>query len=476
MNVAKEKPSEESPDRRGKSRRGLRILAIAAIILVVFVVGMPSIVGNTHVLNALLKSGLSENEIEGRIGSARFGWFTSARLRDIRFTDQQQRWTITANEASTELSLWQLIWSGGQLGEFRIQGPTVLIDASRPWPALGSDEATDDGAASGFGADGRLRIRIENGNVLVRTSADSTPAEFLRNLNITVDYQQQQQDRLLVVEPGRPIEEANLTKEMCDLGIKYVVPILADVTWVRGSMSLQLEECRIPLHRPQEAFVKGHLEIRAVESGLQESLAGQITQIVSQLGVEEIPDAVRLAQDSIVKFQVADGRVTHQDLAFGLPGLSPHLVVTTAGSVGMDSTLDLIATLPPVGEWMGEGLLGQVMRTNRLTLPVTGTLEKPKVSLAGHQQIVGSLLEQVAPGLAGEQSVSPETVDETLNQVGEAVGDLLGVLRERREQRRESRAAEAAGDQQTGSDLEPAESELLPGILDRIRERRRPQR
>ncbi|MCP4190348.1 MAG: AsmA-like C-terminal region-containing protein [Planctomycetaceae bacterium] len=481
MNVPEGNTNENSDGRRSGTRsvltrRGGRILGVVAILLILFLAGMPSIVGNTRVLNALLKSGLSKNEIEGRIGSARLGWFTSARLRNIRFTDQQQRWMITADEASTELTLWQLIWSGGQLGEFRIQGPTVLIDASRPWPPMSPEEPSEEKASAEIGADGSLRICIENGNVLVRTEDDFPPASFLKNLNVTVDYQQQQDDRVLIVEPGRPIEEANLTKEMCNLGIKYVVPILADVTWVRGSLSLQLEQCRIPLHRPQDARVKGHLEIRAVDSGLQESLAGQMAQIVSQLGVEEFPDTVKLAQDSIVKFEVENGRVTHQDLAFGLPGLSPNLVITTEGSVGMDSTLDLIATLPPVGEWMGEGLLGQVMRTNRLSLPVTGTLDNPKVSLAGHQQIVGSLLEQVAPGLTGEEPISPETIDETLNQVGETVVDVLEVLRQRREQRREERAAQESAEPQTESDIEDEGSELLPGILDRIRERRERRR
>jgi len=317
-----------------------------------------------------------------------------------------------------------------------------------------------------------LRLKIEDGTVLVRTKNLDVPQEFLTGMNVTVDYLQDAGERTVIVAPGRPIEKAQLTPEMCNLGIKYVVPVLADVTWVKGAMSLELDECRIPLDTPQDAHVVGRLEIEAVESGLQKGISDQVVAIVSRLDLARVPESVKLAQNSIVEFRVADGRIEHRDLAFGLPGINEDLVITTNGTVGMDSSLDLVATLPPFGEWLGEGPIGQAMRSQRLSLPVTGTLDDPQVSVDGHQQIVGSLLNQLIPGLNGDQSLSDEELDMAINEVGETVVDVLELLRDQRQRMREQR--------QVRRDQRPSDAgvneEAAPntrGFLERRRERRR---
>ena len=105
----------------------------------------------------------------------------------------------------------------------------------------------------------------------------------------------------------------------------------------------------------------------------------------------------------------------------------------------MDTSLDLVATLPPIGEWLGDGLIGQAMRSQRLSLPVTGTLDDPQVSVDGHQQIVGSLLNQLVPGLNADQLLNDEEFDLAIDEVGETVVDVLELLRNQRQRMREQR-------------------------------------
>lgn len=466
MSVDEVKGTPTDPTRRG--HRWLTYLGVVAVVVVAFVACLPWIVGNSWVLNRLLHSGLAKNEIEAEIGSAQLGWFVPAQLNRIEMKDQQNRWEMTADQASTELTLWQLIWSQGDLGEFTISGPTVIVNADRPWPQVEADASgTDQEGDRASSSEGKLRVTVEDGTVLIRTQHGEDPQEFLRGANVTVEYAQNAGQRTLVVEPGRPVEEAQLTPEMCNLGIKFIVPVLADVTWVSGAMSLELDECTIPLDHPKDARVVGRLEIRAVESGLHKGLADQIVELVARLGVGDVPESVKLAQDSIVEFRVADERVEHKDLAFGLPAVDKNLVITTNGTVGMDSTLDLVATLPPFGEWLGDGPIGQAMRSQRLTLPVSGTLEDPKVSLEGHQQIIGSLIDQVIPGINENQPLSDEEVDATLNDVGDTVGEVLDLLRERRQMRLERREAN-----QPSTD----EEDSRPGMFERMRERREQRR
>ncbi len=443
------------------------MLLIGVFLLIVF---MPWMVSNTRVLNYLVSNGLSQSDIDAKIGSASLGWFRSAQLHRIQLVDQQDRWEMTADEAATGLTLWQLIWSRGDLGEFKLKGPTVTINASRPWPQSAPTEHAV--AKTSSSRDGSLRVTIEDGTVLVRTKDLDVPQEFVTGLNVTVDYLQDAGERSVIVAPGRPIERAQLTPEMCNLGIKYVVPVLADVTWVKGAMSLELDECQIPLDAPQDAYVVGRLEIEAVESGLQKGIADQVMAVVSRLELARVPESVKLAQNSIVEFRVADGRVEHRDLAFGLPSINPDLVITTNGTVGMDSSLDLVATLPPIGEWLGDGPIGQAMRSQRLSLPVTGTLDDPQVSVDGHQQIVGSLLNQWVPGLNADQLLNDGELDMAIDDVGETVVDVLELLRSQRQRMREQRQIRQ-DQRQSEADVNQEDASNRRGFLERRRERLR---
>ncbi len=80
------------------------MLLIGVFLLIVF---MPWMVSNTRVLNYLVSNGLSQSDIDAKIGSASLGWFRSAQLHRIQLVDQQDRWEMTADEAATGLRRWQ---------------------------------------------------------------------------------------------------------------------------------------------------------------------------------------------------------------------------------------------------------------------------------------------------------------------------------------------------------------------------------
>ncbi len=423
----------DPPAASRRSSRWVTMLAVPPLLIVLFVVGLPWIVSNTSILNGLLKSGLAGHEIEASIGQARLGWMTPASLYDIQLRDEQDRWSLDADRASTELTLLQLLLSRGDLGQFSIKGPTLVVNADKPWPEMPQEEEppAEEGEMEGLE---RLRVLIEDGRVLVRTATGDEPDEFVRGANLVIDYERNQDKRSVVIQRGKPIERVELTKEMCDLGLKYVLPILADVTWVRGALSVELDRCEIQLGDPQGTRVDGRLYIHSIESGLHEAWVSEVATAASLLGDMKMPESVRLADESVVRFKVSDGRVEHENLQFGLPEVSPDLVITTTGTVGFDQSLDLVATLPPFGDWMGDGVFGQAMRAGRLELAVAGTLEQPQTKLLGGEEILKAL---PIVGPMTKENVTDEDVQETLDDVGEVVDEAVDLLRNFRQQREE---------------------------------------
>lgn len=166
-------------------------------------------------------------------------------------------------------------------------------------------------------------------------------------------------------------------------------------------------------------------------------------QVASLRANTVLPQSIRLADESVISFCVQDARVEHRDLAFGLPDVSPELVIRTQGSVGMDGSLDLLAELPLSGPWLGDGPLGRSLRNQVLPVKIAGTLQAPQISLDGQGKVLGRLMTELGVPLL---------------QDDEAVDQMLQQLRDLREQRRQRREAEGPEG---------------PGLLQRLRERRR---
>ena len=117
-----------------------------------------------------------------------------------------------------------------------------------------------------------------------------------------------------------------------------------------------------------------------------------------------------------VEFEGVDGRVHHSGLALLLPHGEDSIEIVFSGSVGLDETLDLnLAVKLPEG-LMGKGVARDALTREPIQFAVGGTLESPKLKLAGKHgilQSVGNLFES-----AGKAAGDPTTVD-----VGNAISD-----------------------------------------------------
>jgi hypothetical protein len=88
-------------------------------------------------------------------------------------------------------------------------------------------------------------------------------------------------------------------------------------------------------------------------------------------------EVVRIAKDTDVRFQVRDGRMYHDGLRFGFPDISPDLIITSRGSVGLDESLDLELQVPSV---LVDKKNVEIKEGAPVRFRVTGTVDNPIVT------------------------------------------------------------------------------------------------
>jgi len=167
--------------------------------------------------------------------------------------------------------------------------------------------------------------------------------------------------------------------------LKYIAPVLADVSTAQGSFSIDLEGCRIPLDDPAKGELAGRLTIHSVEVG-----PGPLVRELAVLLGRAAP--ARLRRESVVPFRMVQGRVYHQ----GLELIFPDLTIRTYGSVGLDQTLAVMAEMPVPPKWLGNNVLGSALRNQTVRLPIGGTLSKPKIDQRALDRVSRQFLENAA--------------------------------------------------------------------------------
>jgi hypothetical protein len=263
--------------------------------------------------------------------------------------------------------------------------------------------------------------------------------------------------------------------------LAYIAPVLADATRTSGRFSLRLDGARLPVGQPAGGTVAGVLAMHEVVLGP----GPLVTRLIASLPLQlPPPPAIRIADESHVAFRVADGRVWHEGLEFGVPLAKPgqRLDVHSSGSVGIeDKSLDVKLALPIPADLPQDRPLLAALAGKSVSVGIGGVLGQPKVNFDGSIKatagdVVADLLGRIrngappvpapaqpavangspppAPGWKPGEPVAPAaqasgTAAAAGDPTAEAIVDLVGgVLDEVAKRRAERRAAEAANPDQ----------------------------
>jgi len=209
------------------------------------------------------------------------------------------------------------------------------------------------------------RFRLENGWLsLVPLDASLNGG----NLHLDAKLRLSPGPAELQMPKGSLIQRAQITPAMCADALGYALPALAGVTQAEGLMSLDLEHVRMPVDDPHRTDMKGLLTLHDVRVG-PSPLLRELSQLFNG------PAPVKLKKEARVPIQVVNQKVYHQDMEL----IFPDLTIRTSGWVGFDGSLGLVAEMPISPSWVGGDRVGKALEGKRIRVPITGTLESPKL-------------------------------------------------------------------------------------------------
>ena len=213
--------------------------------------------------------------------------------------------------------------------------------------------------------------------------------------------------RLIVLDKGPVLQNVQISAEMCRGWLKYVAPVMADATEVRGSFSTDLDGAIMPLSAPTTGNVKGRLHVHSARVGpgsVSRDFLAIVQQVAAIVRGRNLGTNLAATQwldmpEQTVEFQLVNGRIHHRGMQF-VGG--DEVIIRTTGSVGLDQTLDLIAEIPVRDTWADKSDWAAGLRGQSFQIPIRGTLSDPSVDSRALQQIGKQALRGTANKLLEE--------------------------------------------------------------------------
>lgn len=255
--------------------------------------------------------------------------------------------------------------------------PLTAGAASSPLAALPALDALQDLVVETSIGWERLRFRgVEMGAtevplVVQQAGVDVGPMKAILNDGwLTFACRIEQRDgRIVMLLPKGPLlTQIRLTEELCHRVLVMAAPMMARAMKVDGAVSLDLLGGIVPLDAPAAADVTAQLRVHGIHGELNPDLA----RIASRLGIGPV---VSLLDDNVTNLRLVEGRLYHEGMGIVMGDNQLY----TRGSVGIDRTIDVMAEVTLSLAFLPNGPLGQRLKGTKLQVPVTGTLDDPKI-------------------------------------------------------------------------------------------------
>lgn len=191
--------------------------------------------------------------------------------------------------------------------------------------------------------------------------------------------------RVVILEPGTVIENIQVNKEVRLIDLRYILPSIEGAPQINGRYSMSLDQAEWNVDSPEKSDVSGRIKVHDLEI-VPGPLVRELALLLGHNG------SVQLKKESEIEFRMVDGRVYHRNLALEFPDMT----IQTHGSVGLDQSIALIAEMPFPKKWIGKNPLGKAFKDRKLQIPISGTLQKPKLDRQVLQKFAAEQLEDTA--------------------------------------------------------------------------------
>ena len=519
--------SAAPPDslRRRPARRWLPIgLGVVGFLLLAAASLLPSVLSRPATVESLLQWALPEINGDFTVDSARIGWLPPLVVEGITLeTRDGTPRPLAIKRIEGSRGLLGMLLGLGDFGRLRIEGVQLDVAFNEQEQSnltgLFPPRPADPPPSGSEPRPRRSPVSLEVDIVDALITIDGPWAESSWQsdpVNVRLALGPDESGRS-VWTIGRIdlLREAKLDPIVAEGVLAYAAPVLANATVLQGRFSLLIDRAKLPVGDPQGGELSGELVMHEVDLG-----PGPLVRrlLASLPGDRPQPGSVRISEDSHIRFALADRRISHEGLQFGIPLRQPgrRLDVRSSGSVGLaDGSLALRLALPLPDEMPENRPLLEALAGKQLGLSIGGTLDAPRIDVDGTLEATARELlglpakpvtrpqeepAKLAAEKPGKPGGEPETAsDESTTGIGgmiadevkrklpdeargdptaEAIVDLVGgVLDEVAKRRAERKRAEAEnppdGNQETvsperGEDPRPRRGRLLERLRDRI--------
>lgn len=294
----------------------------------------------------------------------------------------------------------------------------------------------------------QIRTKVVDARLTLLNAETKEPLIDLPNLNFVARTKATKTGKVLTVEPSKILDHHEIKPELFTKGLEFVAPLLADAAKVSGSVTVEVRKCVVRFEGDKP--IVDALDGRVVLHDVQSTATGTTADVVQLLGTAlrmDVPQQLRVVDDSVVDFEVIDGRVHHKGLAFLLPGITDDLLLTSAGTVGFDRSLEVTLSVNLPRKGLADYPLLQRLADQPLELALTGTIDNPTLGIARNQTLIDVLASRLAPTPDGRPEPVPDAVLRLVNGLGQArpqvpgepsavTGSILNLIRSVQEQRR----------------------------------------
>lgn len=129
----------------------------------------------------------------------------------------------------------------------------------------------------------------------------------------------------------------------------------------------------------RRASISGELVLHDLAAEFTNDLTRRMILVMAELlEIEDVPDQIRLLEDAAVSFTLENERVQHEATAALLPNMIPWIMVSTAGDVGLDESLNVRLAVQVPFDADHPTPLAEELSQIPIEARVTGNAENPQ--------------------------------------------------------------------------------------------------
>jgi len=417
MTTSDTAPTSTETDRKGRAAWSLVGWIVSGLLLalVAVVACLPAILGTPERITKLVAAAVPELAADVTPRAVRIGWFGPLVLEELAVVPRNgDRPPLHVGRVEVQHGLAGILLSAGDLGRIRIEGLEADVVFDREHRSNIDSILPPEDAVQPTGSSGPRRaavaLRLDVDDAIVRISGPwstekwvSDPIDVRAALGNAADGY-----AAWTIEPVQLLSEAKLTQTVAHEVLAYIVPVFADAARTSGRFSLKLDGATFPVGRPEDARLAGMLSMHEVVLGPGPLVEKMFRELPFNLPP---PPTIRIADEADVAFRLADRRMWHEGLEFGIPLAKPgqRLDVRSQGSVGLeDRSLDLKLSLPIPADLPQDRPLVAAVAGKQISLGVGGALGEPQVIFDGSikeaaGQVLVDLIDRLRNGPRPEQ-------------------------------------------------------------------------